>query len=63
MSKKENDDLRKSLGLKSDDFVMIYPAELSNRKRQIWLINSLKNLLKNNSNIHLLLPWKDSLEG
>lgn len=63
MSKKERDDLRKSLGLKSDDFVMIYPAELSNRKRQIWLINSLKNLLKNNSNIHLLLPGKDSLEG
>lgn len=62
MSKKERDDLRKSLGLKSDDFVMIYPAELSNRKRQVWLINSLKNLLKNNSNIHLLLPGKDSLE-
>lgn len=62
MPKKERDDLRKSLGLKSDDFVMIYPAELSNRKRQVWLINSLENLLKNNSKIHLLLPGKDSLE-
>lgn len=60
--KKERDNLRKSLGLKSDDFVMIYPAELSNRKRQVWLINSLENLLKNNSKIHLLLPGKDSLE-
>ena len=62
MPKKERDNLRKSLGLKSDDFVMIYPAELSNRKRQVWLINSLENLLKNNSKIHLLLPGKDSLE-
>jgi len=63
MSKKEKTDLRESLGLKDDDFVMIYPAELSERKRQIWLINTLSNLLKENPDIHLLLPGKDSLNG
>ena len=63
MSDKEKLELRKSLGLKKDDFVMIYPAELSNRKRQIWLINTIFNLLKKYNNIHLLLPGKDSLNG
>ena len=42
---------------------MIYPAEISKRKRQIWLIETINDLLKKNSNIHLLLPGKDSLDG
>ena len=63
LSNKEKIELRKSLGLNEDSFVMIYPAELSNRKRQIWLINTISNLLYKNSNIHLLLPGKDSLNG
>ena len=63
MTKKEKTELRKSLGLKDTDFVMIYPAELSNRKRQIWLINTVSSLLKENKDIHLLLPGKDSLNG
>lgn len=63
MTKKEKNELRKSLGLKDSDFVMIYPAELSNRKRQIWLINTISTLLKENKDIHLLLPGKDSLNG
>ena len=42
---------------------MIYPAELSNRKRQIWLINTVSTLLKEDEKIHLLLPGKDSLNG
>lgn len=63
MTKKEKTELRKSLGLKDTDFVMIYPAELSNRKRQIWLINTVSTLLKEDENIHLLLPGKDSLNG
>lgn len=63
MTKKEKTELRKSLGLTDNDFVMIYPAELSNRKRQIWLINTISSLLNNNKNIHLLLPGKDSLNG
>ena len=63
MTKKEKTELRESLGLKDTDFVMIYPAELSNRKRQIWLINTVSSLLKENNDIHLLLPGKDSLNG
>lgn len=63
MNNEEITKLRKSLGLKDTDFVMIYPAELSNRKRQLWLINSLGKLLADNKDIHLLLPGKDSLKG
>lgn len=63
MSEKEKHDLRKSVGVKDDDFVIIYPAEISKRKRQIWLIETINDLLKKNSNIHLLLPGKDSLDG
>jgi glycosyltransferase EpsD len=55
--------LRKSLGLKKDDYVLIYAAELSKRKRQLWLINSLRDLIAENQNVHLLLPGKDSLSG
>lgn len=63
MSDEEKHELRTSLGIKDDDFVMIYPAELSKRKRQIWLINTVSELLKEHNDIHLLLPGKDSLNG
>lgn len=63
MTKKEKLELRKSLGLKENDFVLIYPAEISKRKRHIWLINTISPLLKKNKNMHLLLPGSDSLNG
>lgn len=63
MSNKEKDELRKSLGLKKDDFVMIYPAEISKRKNQEWLVNILNELLNENKNIHLLLPGRDNLNN
>ncbi len=63
MTETEKHKLRSSLGIKDDDFVMIYPAELSIRKRQIWLINTIYELLKEHTDIHLLLPGKDSLNG
>ena len=63
MSEKEKMELRKSLGLKKDDFVLIYPAEISKRKNQLWLIATVEPLLKTHENIHLLLPGKDSLNG
>ena len=56
-------DLRKSLGLKDDDFVMIFPAELSKRKNQMWLIEALKSVFNENKNAHLLLPGRDSMGG
>lgn len=63
MSKEEKIELRKSLGLKKSDFVMIFPAEISIPKRHCWLINTIHKLLKENKNFHLLLPGKDSLNG
>lgn len=63
VTKKEKLKLRKSLGLKENDFVLIYPAEISKRKRHIWLINTISPLLRENRHIHLLLPGSDSLNG
>jgi len=63
MTSKEKKELKESLGLKENDFVMIYPAEISKRKRQEWLINTLSSLMKEHNDIHLLLPGKDSLNG
>lgn len=63
MTETDKTELRKSLGLKDTDFVMIYPAELSKRKRQIWLIEALTDTLLANPSMHLLLPGKDSLNG
>lgn len=63
MSDSDKKQLRSSLGLAMSDFVMIFPAEISNRKRHIWLINSLENLIIKHPNIHLLLPGSDSLDG
>lgn len=62
-TEKERNDLRESLGIAPDDFVMIYPAELLPRKRQEWLINTLYPLMKDNKKMHLLLPGKDSMDG
>ena len=63
MLKQEKKELRESLGIKEKSFVMIYPAEITNRKRQVWLVNTLKETLYKNENFHLLLPGKDSLSG
>lgn len=63
MTEQEKRDLRKSLGLKDTDFVMIYPAEISKRKNQEWLVKTLDNLIKIYKNVHVLLPGKDSLNN
>jgi glycosyltransferase EpsD len=63
MTKKEKSELKKSLGLKDSDFVMIYPARLDKNKNQIFLINCMKELVKKNPDIHLLLPGEDELNG
>ncbi len=63
MTKRQKTELRQSIGLNDDDFVMIYPAELNKNKNQLWLINSLAELIKNNHAMHLLLPGKDSQSG
>lgn len=63
LTKKQRNDLRLSLGLKSDDFVMIYPAELNKNKNQTMLIMAMEKLVAVNPYIHLLLPGKDSMNG
>ena len=63
MTTKEKHELRTSLGLKDNDFIMIFPAELSKRKNQIWLIKAIKPFLEENDRAHLLLPGKDSLNN
>jgi glycosyltransferase EpsD len=63
MTKRDKKKLRESLGIKESDFVMIYPAELSKRKRQLWLIGALKDFMTEHTDTHLLLPGKDSLNG
>lgn len=63
MTKTEKNKVRQSLGLTLDDFVIIYPAELSKRKNQLWLMRSLAGIIKDNPKIHILLPGKDSLGG
>lgn len=63
MPTKEKLELRKSLGLKKDDFVIIYVAELNKNKNQIFLINILKKIILTYPNIHLLLVGKGSYEN
>lgn len=62
MSNEEKHELRKSLGLKDDDFVLIQVGELNRNKNQIMAIKAMRELVKENSNIHLLLVGKGKLE-
>lgn len=63
MTKSEKLELRKSLGLKENDFVLIYPARLDKNKNQGMLIESMAELIKKHKDIHLLLPGEDELNG
>jgi len=63
MSQEEKQKLRKSLGLKDDDFVIIQVGELNKNKNQIMSIEAMKELIKENENIHLLLVGNGSLES
>lgn len=63
MTAKEKTALRKELELDKMDKVLIYPAELSKRKNQMWLMKALEPLFRTDRSYHLLLPGKDSLNG
>ena len=63
MTKKEESELRKTLGLKDDDFVMIYVARMDINKNQGFLIDVTRELIKENKNIHLLLVGPDENHG
>ncbi len=63
ISNEEKHALRKSIGLKDTDFIMIYVAELSKRKNQEMLLNAMVKLINKDSSIKLLLVGGDSLNG
>ena len=64
MNEQEKETLRDSLNISKDDFVIIFPAELSVRKNQGMLLRTVK-LLKTDGidNIKVLLPGIDSMNG
>lgn len=63
MSPEKQKEIRSSLGLNMEDFVLIYPAELNKNKNQILLIEAMEELVNRIPNIHLLLPGLDSYNG
>ena len=63
MTTKEKHNLRKAIGLKDDDFVMIFPARLDKNKNQKLLIYIINKIHNTNKNIHLLLPGNDDFNG
>ena len=62
MTEEEKLKLREELGIEKDEFVIIYPAELSKRKNQGMLIKAI-SLLPNKNKIKVLLAGKDSYQG
>lgn len=63
LSQEERHELRKSLGIKDDDIVLIYVAELNKNKNQIMAIKAMEKLIVENSKYKLLLVGKDSYNG
>jgi len=63
MSQEEKHLLKKSLGLKDDDFVLTCVARLDKNKNQGFLIKCMKDLTKENDKIKLLLIGPDELNG
>jgi glycosyltransferase EpsD len=63
MTKVERDKYRQTLGLKPDDFVIIYVAEISRRKNQERLLKEQAEAIKNDPKIHILLVGDDTLNG
>lgn len=63
ITEKQKRNLRHSLGLSMNDFVMIYSAELNKNKNQEFLIKCMKDIVENHNNVHLLLAGKDSYNG
>lgn len=63
LSQKERHELRNSLGIKDDDIVLIYVAELNKNKNQIMAIKAMEKLIVENPKYKLLLVGKDSYNG
>ncbi len=59
VSQKAN--LRTEYGYQQDDFIMIYPANLTAGKNHIMLFNAVNEIRKNHKNIKLLCPGQTEL--
>ena len=55
ISEEEKANLRKEFGIKINDIVLTYVAELIPRKNQSLMIEAMSEIVKNNSNVKLLL--------
>lgn len=53
--------LRKQYGYSDDEFIMIYPANLTAEKNHIMLFKALKEVLKKHKNVRLLCPGHTEL--
>lgn len=58
----EKNELRKEFGIEENDVVLTYVAELNTGKRQDLLIDAVSEIVKEKSNIKLLLVGKGKLE-
>lgn len=63
ISDDERHELRESLGLNDEDFVLTCVARLDKNKNQGLLINVMQEIVKKNKDIHLLLAGRDELNG
>lgn len=63
LSNKEKIKIKNSIGLKENDFVLACVARLDKNKNQIFLIECMKEIIKKNNTIHLLLIGPDELNG
>ena len=63
LTDEEKFNLREELGLKDDDFVIIYVAELLKRKNQGMLIKAVEELIKEGKKIKVLFAGSDSEDG
>ena len=63
LTEKEKNQLKKTLGLNNDDFVLTCVARLDKNKNQGFLIDVMEELVKEYNNIHLLLVGSDELNG
>lgn len=55
ITKEERNAIRKKLNLSEEDFAIFFAGELNKNKNQIMLIEAMKDLVKENKNIKLLL--------
>lgn len=63
MTEKEKRELRKSIGVADDDFVLLYIAELNHNKNQAMLLRAIAQIKSSTPNLRLLLAGFDSLNG